>query len=708
MVPNASVITPLTYNTEAATFPSETVSNHMPHPSGLPESTSNFRRVFQTSDEMKGEFVKFLKTIFYQLDEKKVLPLMEQLLNDPHKSDEEIYKELLQRINEVKKKVPILSQIWSLLVLKKGLGPQISELMQGFNKEKFHDYMEIYDRRYVNTIRKIAKLPLDGKVIAVCNTETVGFADCIQAGALLSSFPYKTHVPLNDDDCKDPFLEPKKTQKAIGAEVQDNSLDLIGCLGGLHHIPKERVKTFTQSMHSKLRPGGVILLREHNVTDNEGTGSAKLSKAQLKAIAAVVHTFVNASEGASWEIEGNEIREFKSLTDWTQFMGEHGFVAVSKKFHVLKDDPTENAMFAFVKQPQTLEELRQAISYRNDCTRPKEGTRATWIEWGNVRFSKKYAEYTQNHHAYAFDFIGHMRQHWTHFYYFVKESLKDKEVSLTHSIFCDAMLMNLFIVIGTTLQCGISSLTSLPSQAIARWKHGPNWRNVTNLTDMEKFEAKCMKQYSDDLDTVPFYLQNHLGKIKEVWKTLWNSQEHWSIKLNSTFSAISNTLGFFILGAVSVPIAAIYSQDAYKEPPTVKMLIKDPDDEISYVIEEWEKNKDQQLDESNKIEVVHTTADGYKLISVPRFRAFTKIFGYLEKQQNLEVLEIGSQKEISVDLLLKQETTIPDVNGARMVYEMESLQDTEKKRYVTYQVNVCALQHFQKVVGKENIHYIHE
>jgi hypothetical protein len=42
----------------------------------------------------------------------------------------------------------------------------------------------------------------------------------------------------------------------------------------------------------------------------------------------------------------------------------------------------------------------------------KLGTRATWIEWGNVRFSKQYAHYIQDHHAYAFDFIGHMRQHW--------------------------------------------------------------------------------------------------------------------------------------------------------------------------------------------------------------------------------------------------------------------------------------------------------
>ena len=45
-----------------------------------PAPSSNIRRVFQTTDQMKSEFVKFLQTIFYQLDDKKVLAAMEKLL----------------------------------------------------------------------------------------------------------------------------------------------------------------------------------------------------------------------------------------------------------------------------------------------------------------------------------------------------------------------------------------------------------------------------------------------------------------------------------------------------------------------------------------------------------------------------------------------------------------------------------------------------
>lgn len=669
-------------------------------------SNSDFRRVFKTTEAMRIEFVKFLKTIFYRLDEEKVLSLMEKMLEDPNKSDEQVYKELVEKIHSTEKPISFLKQLKSLFVLKKGMGRQAAELMKNFRNEKFHDYMEIYDRRYVKSIRKEAKLPLDKNVIAVCNTPAVGIADRIQAGSLFSFFPYKTHVALNDSDCKDPFAQPAKTHQPIGNDVQDNSVDLIACIGGLHHIPKDRVEPFVDSMCNKLRPGGVILLRDHNVKDN--AGPANLSKDELKAIAAVVHSFVNAADGTKWEVESQEIREFKSEDEWTDLMEKHGFTRISPKALVLKDDPTENAMMAFVKAPQTLEELKQAIAYRNDCTRPKEGSRSTWIEWGNVRYSKQYADYVQDHHAYAFDYIGHMRQHWKHFYYFVKESLKDKNVSLWHSIFCDAMLMNSFIVLATSIQCCINALASLPNKAVALWKHGQDWRKVTNLTDMEKFEAQCAKEYSDNLDTIPFYLQDHFGKIKQVWKVLWDSKENWAVKFSSTFSAISNTVGFLAMGFVSKPIALIYTQDAYREPETVKMLIKDPSNELKTIMDQWEEEKDQANEKNCKIEEIYSTPDGYKLISIPRYRPFTKICSYLTQTGQLEVLEIGGQKEISVDMILKKGEKWPAIEGARGIYELERLQDSSEIRYVTYQVHASALKKFQEIVGVKNIEYIHE
>jgi hypothetical protein len=664
------------------------------------------RHVFKTSEQMKIEFAKFLNTIFYQLDEKKVFALMEELLADPNKTDEEVYKELLSKIHTTKKKVPILSKLWSLFVLKKGMGRQAAQLMKGFRKNQFHDYMEIYDRRYVKTIRKAAQLPLDGKVIAVCNHREIGLSDRIQAGAMFSRYPYKQHVALNDEECKDPFLYPEKTHKPISDEVADNSLDLIACLGGLHHIPANRVDAFVDSLHKKLRPGAVILLRDHNVTDHAGT--ANLTREDVKAIATVVHTFVNAADGVSWEIESKEIREFKSLDEWTTLMKRHGFKLVSNQKLVLENDPTQNAMFAFVKEPTTLEELKQAISYRNDCTRPKEGTRATWIEWGNVRFSKQYAEYIQNHHAYAFDYIGHLRQHWQHFFSFIKECRHDKEVRLKDVLLSDNMAMNLFILTAATIQCSIGYATTLPSALIARWKHGENWHNVCNLTELEKFEALNEKEYSDFIEHTPFYVYDYIGKMKEMWRVVWNSPESFGTKLASALNATANSIGFIGKAMICAPIRMFYTAEANQEPDTIKMLIKDPDDELQTVIHQWETKKDPLHDQNRKIEMIHATPDGYKLISLPRYKPFTKICGFLSQTTKLEVLEIGSQKEISIDVLVEKDKKLHKVEGARIVYEMDKLQDEEHRRYVTYQVNLYALKQFQQAIKLENIEYIHE
>jgi len=678
-------------------------------PASTSESTpSNFRRIFKSSDQLKTEFTKFLKTIFYQLDEKKVFKLMQKLLDDPNKSDEQIYNELLKNIHSTKKSVSGLRKIWSLWVLKAGMGKQVAELTQGFRKDKFQNYMEIYDRRYLNSIRKIAKLPFKGHTIAVCDNPKgpIGIGEKIQAGALLSKYPYKQQVELNDSDCKDPLNEPEKTCKPISDEVSDKSVDMISCLGGLHHIPAERVDAFVDSMNKKLRPGGVILLREHNIADKAGPGN--LPKEQLRDIAAMVHTFVNAADGAPWTTESKEVREFKSAEEWTQLMQKHGFTRVSSKELVLKDDPTENAMMAFVRTPTTFDELKESISYRNDCKRENDGTYGTWIEWGNVRSSKQYAEYIQNHHSYAFDYIGQMRQHWQYFFNYLKACKKDPDVKFKDIVFSNNMAMNLFILTVATTQLPAGYATSLPSALVARWKHGPKWRDVCNLSELEKFNARNEKEYSSYIDHTPFYMYDYVGKMKEMWKTVAHSKEGFFTKAGSVFSAAAASVGFLASAAISKPVRSLYLSEGNKEPDTIKVLIADPKDELNKIIQQWEKDKDQQHEKDCKIEVIHRTADGYKLVSLPRYRPFTKICGYLTKTKRLQILEAGSQKKVSVDVLLKKGELPTKYKNANVVYEMDKLQDAEERRYVTYLVNVSALKEFQKLVGKKNIEYIHE
>jgi len=665
-------------------------------------TSSNFRRVFQTSDEMKIEFIKFLKTIFYQLDEKKVLAKMEEILEDPNKTDEEIYNELLVKINDMKKSFAPAWQLWSLRVLKQGLSKQVSKLLNVFQKKSFNDYMEIYDRRYLKVIRKIAGLPLKGNTVAVSNSNSVGILDRLQAGALFSFYPYKTHVPLNDPDCENPLENPEKTHKPIGNEVEDKSIDLISCLGGLHHIPKSRLDAFVNSMHRKLRAGGVILLREHDISDNY----PNLSKKNIKSIASLVHTFVNAADGVSWNVERNEVRDFRSLNDWTKFMKAHNFTRISLDSLILKCDPTKNAMAAFVKNPENLNELRQTTKYRKD-NRTKDYGRSTWIEWGNVRFSNQYADFIQDHHSYAFDYIGHMRQHFKHFYYYIKDCLND-EIKLKDIIFSDNFGMNLFILFTTIIQCSLGYVVSIPSRMLAKFRYGDKWRDLANLTDLEKYSAKVEKEYSEFINTIPFYMFDYIGKIKNIWKVVLNSQEGIFTKAISIVNGTFWSLDLLLKAIVSMPVRMFYTSEENKESETVNVLIKDPNNELGVLIKRWEKDKDQQRDKNQTIEVIHKTSDGHKLVSFPRYRAFTKICSYLNKTSKLKLLEIGGQSKISVDVILKPDTKTPNIENARSVYEIEKLQDPQKRRYVTYNVAIQSLKEFQRAIGIQNVEYIHE
>jgi hypothetical protein len=651
---------------------------------------SPFRTVFG-SENLKKEFVKFLQTIFFQLDETKVLERMDQILADPAKSDRQVYEELIASIDGMRRKLPSLYyQLKALSVLQKGMGGQSAELLKDFRPEEFQNYLEIYFRRYVKTIQKAAQLPLQGQIFAAADKAYEGtLKEKLEAGSLFSTYPYQVHIPLNDEDCFEPDMQPEKTHKPIGNEVPDGEIDLIACLGGLHHIPPERVDAFADSLCKKLKSGAVLLLRDHNVTDSN-----------LWAIASVVHSFVNATNGVAWDVEKCEVREFHSTEHWTRFLESHGFTRISADNLVLEDDPTQNGMTAFVKTPENLAELQTASKYLKSCFRPIDGTRATWIEWGNVRYSKQYAEFLQTKHSYAFDYLGHLRQHWDYFKHYISASRKD--VSMQKLVLSDNFAMNLFIMASTFFQCAFGFIGSLPSSLSARLKHGVDWRNATDLTALEKYQAQIEKEYSEYIDHTPFYMFPYTSKIKGLWNAIWNSPESLWVKLSSSVSAIGSSFGMLAKTFICAPIRHLYTQNGeFLEPDRVAILLYDPENT-------FQTGERLIAGKTYPIKVGYQTADGHKIAFVPRYKPFTELCKELASNNKVKLLEIGTQPQISVDVLYNKDEETKQVQNSELIFEMEKLQDAEKRRYATYQVSVAALAEFERAIGPDRIEYVHE
>jgi hypothetical protein len=100
----------------------------------------------------------------------------------------------------------------------------------------------------------------------------------------------------------------------------------------------ERLKPFLDSVARVLRPGGVFIVRDHDVTSEE-----------LRALVSLAHTVFNAGLGETWETNQAELRFFEPGETWVRRLHDAGFD--DRGHRLLQDnDPTQNALFCFEKR----------------------------------------------------------------------------------------------------------------------------------------------------------------------------------------------------------------------------------------------------------------------------------------------------------------------------------------------------------------------
>ena len=120
--------------------------------------------------------------------------------------------------------------------------------------------------------------------------------------------------------------------------IADGSVDLVTCYVGLHHMTAERLEPFLASVARILRPGGVFIVRDHDVGSDD-----------MRALVSLAHTVFNAGLGETWETNRAELRFFEPADTWAQRLHEAGFD--DRGHRLLQDnDPTQNALFCFEKR----------------------------------------------------------------------------------------------------------------------------------------------------------------------------------------------------------------------------------------------------------------------------------------------------------------------------------------------------------------------
>ncbi|HEY4068523.1 MAG TPA: FAD-binding protein [Burkholderiaceae bacterium] len=281
---------------------------------------------------LSDAFYRFLQSVFNTLPANRFHHLISQATRQ-HRDEESIYRHLQRELGHVK---PFASELrYALPALFKQKAEMAQQTLRVLGARRhFKGYAEIGSKgRYHRSLAKA--LTLTGPLYFVEDKPpTMSPVDIVERGRLARPGVY---LPLHD-------------YAPLSEKIQTESLDLVACYIGLHHMTVEKLEAFLPSIYRVLRPGGVFVVRDHDVRDDD-----------LRAIVSLAHTVFNAGLGESWETNRAELRFFESAATWSERLTAIGFDDTGHR--VLQDnDPTDNVLFAFVKrddgaQTRPLEDL---------------------------------------------------------------------------------------------------------------------------------------------------------------------------------------------------------------------------------------------------------------------------------------------------------------------------------------------------------------
>ena len=278
---------------------------------------SEFKAVFD-QPKANQDFFLFLKNIFHLYPEDKFHALIQETTARLN-SDEEIYKSVLADLPSIK---PFLSELTYALPSLKEQKAEISREtvdLLGLDRP-FNGYVEIGSTgRYISDLRKHLKI---SEPIYLINDVEPSYAppDLAERGQISKIGHF---IDLNN-------YEPI-------AGIADANIDMVTCYIGLHHCKHEKLDGFMGSIARILRPGGVFVMRDHDVRNPE-----------MGTFVSLVHTVFNLGLKIDWETEAQDTKLFRSAEDWASYICGHGFSDTGKR--ILQDgDPSLNTLMAFRK-----------------------------------------------------------------------------------------------------------------------------------------------------------------------------------------------------------------------------------------------------------------------------------------------------------------------------------------------------------------------
>jgi SAM-dependent methyltransferase len=265
-------------------------------------------------------FYRFLQNIYRLYPEDRFHTLIKDSCRQ-FDGDEAIYRQLQGQLPRIKPfHADVSYALPALFKQKREMARQTLELLQG--AKRIDGYLEIGSTgRYVSELRK--HVELRGPVVLVNDLEP-GWSpvDIAERGGLRKIGRF---VPLGDYAPLDPG-------------ISSGAFQVVTCYIGLHHCPLDKLDAFVASIVRVLAPGGLFVLRDHDVVSEP-----------MNTFVNLAHTVFNAGLGVPWGTNQAELRHFRPIADWVAFLGAHGLRQAGPRL-LQAHDPSDNVLLAFRKE----------------------------------------------------------------------------------------------------------------------------------------------------------------------------------------------------------------------------------------------------------------------------------------------------------------------------------------------------------------------
>jgi SAM-dependent methyltransferase len=279
----------------------------------------NFRYIY-ADPTSRTEFKNFLVNVFHLYPEDELQRLIEEAAMEGA-SDEEVYLAVQPRLGDIK---PFLGDLtYSLPTLSKQKNVLADQTVALLDKDRrYEGYLEVGSNgRFLDSLEE--RLDIVGDSFTMTDrAPTYSLVDVLDRGQINKIGGF---VALND------------YRPTLAQQVPARSVDIATVFIGFHHCPIDLREQFIGGIRDVLRPGGALVVRDHDAHDE-----------RMWRMVALAHDVFNMGTRETWQYNESERRHFYPLDTLHALLTRLGFRTDGRR--LLQDgDPTLNTLMLYRK-----------------------------------------------------------------------------------------------------------------------------------------------------------------------------------------------------------------------------------------------------------------------------------------------------------------------------------------------------------------------